>query len=405
MMEPIVIIGMGLGPEDLTARHLNIIKRADVLLAGKRLLDFFDDLPVQKKPIGRNLDEITEFILAHMKTQFIVVLASGDPLFFGIGQRIVNAVGRDYVRIYPNVSSVAAAFARIKEPWDKAAIVSLHGRANEHRLDDCLSQKQLVAVLTDPIHNPAWLAKRLLEKGLVNFKLCVLESLGSSSERVNWYQPDQAAKMVFADPNLVIIKREPSAAGEGCHPFVGMPDDWFDHSEGLITKSEIRAVTLSKLRLRPDHVVWDLGAGSGSIAVEASLLAKAGRVFAVEKKSERIRQIQSNKIRFGATNLEVIQAELPEGLEQLPPPDRIFIGGGGRHLARIIQAAIAVLKPGGVMVVNTVLLSNVTQTLETLKERGLRTDIVQVQISRGHDMPWGERLEAQNPVWIITAMG
>jgi precorrin-6Y C5,15-methyltransferase (decarboxylating) len=395
---------MGLGPDDLTAGHLDIIKQADVLIAGQRLLDFFDDLPVQKKKIDKNLKEVVDFILRHMETQSIVVLASGDPLFFGIGSRIVNAVGSNNVRIYPNVSSVAAAFARIKEPWNNATVVSLHGRQNENKLFNCLQKKELVVVFTDPRRNPAWLAQRLIEKGLVNIKLCVLESLGTPSERVNWYRPHQAAKIDFSDPNLVIIKREPMAFDDNFQPFVGMPDDWFDHGEGLITKSEIRALTLSKLRLRPEHIVWDLGAGSGSVAVEAALLVKKGRVFAVEKKSGRINQIQSNKARFGTTNLAIIQAELPDGLAQLPPPDRIFIGGGGQNLANIIHAAAAVLNPDGIMVVNTVLLTNVNQTLETFKELGLRTHIVQVQINRGSEMPWGERLDAQNPVWIITAL-
>ena len=402
-MKPVNIIGMGLGPEDLTARHLEIIHQADVLVAGQRLLDYFDDLVVEKKKIDRNLKEVIEFIVNQMKSQSIVVLASGDPLFFGIGPRIVNAVGADNVRIYPNVSSVAAAFARIKASWNDAAVVSLHGRMNEIKLFNSLKTKSVVAVFTDPKRNPAWLAKRLIEEGLISFKLCVLESLGTSSEQVNWYRPDQATERTFADPNLVIIKRAPVEFGDGFIPFTGMPDDWFDHSEGLITKSEIRALVLSKLRLQPDHIVWDLGSGSGSVAVEAALLADKGKVYAVEKKSERINLINSNKKRFGTSNLEVIQAEVPDGLTQLPSPDRIFIGGGGQNLATIIRTAAGILEQGGIMVVNTVLLTNMNQAMETLKTLGMKTDIVQVQINRGSEMPWGERLEAQNPVWIITA--
>ena len=402
-MIPVNIIGMGLGPEDLTARHLNIIHQADVLVAGQRLLDYFDDLAVEKKKIDRNLKEVIEFISNQMKSQSIVVLASGDPLFFGIGPRIVNAVGSDNVRIYPNVSSVAAAFARIKASWNDAAVVSLHGRMNEIKLFNSLKTKSVVAVFTDPKRNPAWLAKRLIEEGLASFKLCVLESLGTSAEQVNWYRPDQAAERTFADPNLVIIKRAPAEFSNDFKPFTGMPDDWFNHSEGLITKSEIRALVLSKLRLQPDHIVWDLGSGSGSVAVEAALLVNKGKVYAVEKKSERINLINSNKKRFGTSNLEVIQAQVPDGLTQLPSPDRIFIGGGGQNLESIIQSAAAALKKGGIMVVNTVLLTNMNQAMKTLKTLGMKTDIVQVQINRGSEMPGGERLEAQNPVWIITA--
>jgi precorrin-6Y C5,15-methyltransferase (decarboxylating) len=172
----------------------------------------------------------------------------------------------------------------------------------------------------------------------------------------------------------------------------------------LITKSEIRAITLSKLRLLKDHVLWDLGAGSGSVAIEASLLVPAGRVFALEKNPERIQQIEINKSQFGVKNLEVMHAVLPEGLEGLPRPDRIFIGGGGRDLANIINAAVPFLKPDGLVVVNTVLIPNIQTATETLRALDFKTSKVQVQIGRSRDMPWGDRLEGQNPVWIISGM-
>ena len=185
-------------------------------------------------------------------------------------------------------------------------------------------------------------------------------------------------------------------------PYLGMPDNYYDHQQGLITKSEIRAITISKLRLLKDHVLWDLGAGSGSISIEASLLVPAGKVFALEKIPERIQQIEINKSRFGVKNLEVVHAVLPEGLEGLPRPDRIFIGGGGRDLAKIINAAVTFLKPDGLVVVNTVLMQNIQTASETLKALDFKISQVQVQISRSRSMPWGDRLEAQNPVWIIS---
>jgi precorrin-6Y C5,15-methyltransferase (decarboxylating) len=130
-MKAVSIIGMGMGPEDLTARHKSIIERADILVGGRRHLEQFNDIPAQKKPIGKDIDGIIEFVRAQSKLQKIVVLASGDPLFYGIGARMAGAFGARRVRIYPNISSVAAAFARIKEPWNDAAIISLHGRKND----------------------------------------------------------------------------------------------------------------------------------------------------------------------------------------------------------------------------------------------------------------------------------
>jgi precorrin-6Y C5,15-methyltransferase (decarboxylating) len=210
--------------------------------------------------------------------------------------------------------------------------------------------------------------------------------------------------MVFAEPNLVILKRSSEDPIRIKKLHLGMPDSFYHHQQGLITKSEIRAITLSKLRLLKDHVLWDLGAGSGSISIEASLLVPLGKVFAIEKKPDRIQQIEVNKCRFGTQNLEIVHAVLPEGLEGLPRPDRIFIGGGGRDLENIINAAAASLKPNGLIVVNTVLMQNIQTATEALRALDFKTSEIQVQVSRSREMPWGDRPEAQNPVWIITGL-
>lgn len=403
-MKTVTIIGMGMTPQDLTGEHLKIIEEAEILIGGKRLLGYFEHCSAQKKIIDKNITDLIDFIKDRTASRSIVVLASGDPLFFGIGARLVTALGGENVVIYPNISSVAAAFARIKEPWGNARVISLHGRNNKSVLLKALEKENVVAVLTDPKNSPARLSQRLIEEEFINFKMCVLESLGTPEERFNWYRLDRAAEMVFAEPNLVILKRssEDPIRIKALH--LGMPDSYYHHQQGLITKSEIRAITLSKLRLLKDHVLWDLGAGSGSISIEASLLVPLGKVFAIEKKPDRIQQIEINKCRFGTQNLEIVHAVLPEGLEGLPRPDRIFIGGGGRDLENIINAAATFLKPNGLIVVNTVLMQNLQTAAEALRGLDFKTSEIQVQVSRSREMPWGDRLEAQNPVWIITGM-
>jgi precorrin-6Y C5,15-methyltransferase (decarboxylating) len=403
-MNPVTIIGMGMTIEDLTARHLEIIDTADILVGGKRLLDLFKESRARKKVIGRDIDGAVNFVRQEMKKQMVVVLASGDPMFFGIGKRMVDAIGANNTLIYPNISSVSAVFARIKEPWDDVRVISLHGRKNMRRLLKALEEENKIAVFTDPKNNPAWLAVRLLENQFLNYKICVLETLGSDAEKVNWYTLVEAASMKFADPNMVVLSRSPLARKDKERLYLGAPDSWYDHQKGLITKPEIRAISLSKLRLASDHILWDLGAGSGSVAAEASLLIKKGKIFAVEKESERVAQIKNNKKRFGIGNLKAIQAELPQGLEELPRPDRIFIGGGGKQLKSIITAAARYLKPKGVMVINTVLIPNVETARGTLEKLDFETEVIQAQINRSRQMPWAERLEAQNPVWIVTGM-
>jgi precorrin-6Y C5,15-methyltransferase (decarboxylating) len=428
-MQPIHIIGLGLSPEDLTAAHLKLIREADILIGGRRLLDYFPDSAAQKKEIHRNLKEIIDFIQIRLdkgsaarlsndnaqpgnapeaisRPPRIVVLASGDPLFFGIGSLLVGKLGKHRVVVHPNISSVAAGFAAIKEAWQDAAVVSFHGRKPSRDFFDAITTRDKIAILTDPVHHPAQIAGYLLEAGQTRFHMCVLEQMGSPAERIGWYTIAAAAEKTFSDPNLVILIRDTESAAAG-YPalYPGMPERCFKHQQGLITKAEVRAVSLSKLQLHAtDHVLWDLGAGSGSVAVEAARLITTGKIVAVEKHTARIEHIKINRQRFGIRNLDIVQTELPQGLDDLPKPDRIFIGGGGPHIAAIIQAAARSLLSNGVMVINTVLLKTITIALETLQNEGFETEITEIQVSRGRNMPFSRRLEALNPVWIISGV-
>lgn len=448
-MKKISIIGMGLSPEDLTAKHLELIQKADILIAGKRHLSYFEDHPGEKIPITKELSLLTEYIKANMNQKAIVILASGDPLYYGIGHFLTTALDPEYIDIYPNISAVSAAFSRIKESWHDAHIISLHGRdEKDEDLSSVLARKDKIALFTDKIRNPAWVAKKIIEiqeSGVGSqkpeeFKICVLEQLGTESEKVAWYTPEQAAEKQFSDPNLVILKRNqesvssyqlavstyqlpvtnsqppianskppianrqpPIANSQPPTANIGYPDHLFVHEQGLITKAEIRAITLSKLRLEPGHILWDLGAGSGSVSIEASGFIRHGEIYAVEKNPLRIEHIRQNKENFNIKNLKIIKANLPEKMKELPRPDRIFIGGGGSSLKEILDAACKFLKLKGIIVINTVLLQNIDTALNSLKQSGFKTDIIQVQINRSKDMPWGERLEALNPVWIISA--
>jgi precorrin-6Y C5,15-methyltransferase (decarboxylating) len=403
-MNPVNIIGIGMGPQDLTDRHLGIIEQADVLVGGKRLLDFFKDASAQKKIIGKDIAAVVKFVRNEMKTRRVVVLASGDPLFYGIGATLAKALGTDRVVVHPNISTVSAAFARIKEPWSDVRIISLHGKNNKQKLLEVLEKDDRVAVLTDPRQNPAWLARLLVSKNLPDFNMCVLENIGAAGERFKWYSLRQAARMEFASPNLVILKRGAEKPELKHRVHLGLPDGWFAHQAGLITKSEVRAVSLSKLQLLPGHTLWDLGAGSGAVSIEASAILTKGRIFAIEKNPQRIELIKKNIQRFKVNNLKIRKAILPQGLDRLPAPDRVFIGGGGKELGRIIKAAAAVLKEKGIIVVNTVLIPSLEIAGKTLKRLGFETDIIQIQINRSSEMPWGQRFEAQNPVWIVTGM-
>ena len=398
---PVTIIGMGVSPDDLTLRQRSIIEAADILVGGQRLIDHFGYLACQRRAVDRDLNGLGDFLQEKMTDNTIVVLTSGDPLFYGIGAFLVRRLGAGQVHILPNICTVAAGFARLGEPWQDVRVVSLHGRSRTGELLRHLAGGDTVAVYTDPTHGPAWLAGLLEENAFADVGMYVLERLGMPDERITRTTPAEAQDMTFSDLNLVVLKPDPLRQTSPSL-FPGMPDHRFAHEKGLITKAEVRAVSLSRLRLFDRAVFWDLGAGSGSVSIEAGLTITRGEIYAVEQKERRIRHIHENRSRFGIGNMQVVQARLPEGMTDLPDPDRVFIGGGGSALTGIIRSAADRLKPAGIIVINTVLIDNLATAAHTLEDLGFELDMVQIQVSRATPMPFSHRLEAANPVWIIT---
>lgn len=419
------VIGFGLSVDDLTEKHKKIIEQAEVLVGGRRHLDCFNNLSCEKVAITKDIHGVIARIRERLgQGRRVVVVASGDPLFHGIGTTLINALGRSSVNIYPNISSVAAAFAAIKEPWHNAELVTLHGKDREIdfvKLHDraLLKKDRCIAILTDHLRTPAWLAQHLISKNIYDFRMYVFENLGSVGEKISSYDDlATAAEKRFDSPNIVILKPiEPDchttveagkigidrAQGISMKSYPGMEDHLFTHEKGLITKSEIRAVVLSKLQLISDgHIFWDLGAGSGSVSIEVSRFIPRGRIFAVEKNGTRVMDIRDNVAKFGISNMEVVHGELPDVMSHLPDPDRVFIGGGGADIATIINRAGERLAADGIMVINTVLLQTMDIAMKSLKEMGFHVKLIQVQVSAAKEMPFGERLDPLNPVWIIS---
>jgi precorrin-6Y C5,15-methyltransferase (decarboxylating) len=402
-MNTVDIVGIGLSPEDLTEKHIEIINEAEVLAGGKRHLDYFKSHPAEKIVLTGDIKRA----ISEMKSRTdkkIVVLASGDPNFFGIGPLIVKSFGAENVCIHPNITAVSAAFSRLKESWSDVKVISLHGRRSGNDLMKAVRQNEKVAVFTDPEKTPSWIAKLLLKNGLDQLRLCVCENLGGEDESLQWYSPEECVDRTFADLNLVVIHNAGSETFRKADIYPGMPEFAYIHDQGLITKAEIRVLTLAKLRLSPHHIMWDLGAGSGSVSVDASYYVTEGTIIAVERRPDRIEHIRQNQERFGIGNLEIVKATLPEGMSELPSPDRIFVGGGGENMISIIETAGSYLKSGGIIVVNTILINRLEKIIRVLKKLNLETEVIHVQIGRGKEMSYGIRMEALNPVWIITGI-
>jgi precorrin-6Y C5,15-methyltransferase (decarboxylating) len=398
---PVDIVGMGMGLQDLTDVHRGLIARAELLVGGRRHLSLFPALDCLTWEITSDLQGLAEMIQRERRAKRIVVLASGDPLYYGIGAFLLKALGKANVRVHPNITAVAAAFARMGEPWQNAMVVSLHGRRRDDDLARALQSADRIAVFTDPACSPPWVGAFLRERRNFDFGIGVFECLGSSEERVSWHTPESIADQTFRMPNMVILKKETPPGTPPAVLHLGMPEDAYAHERGVITKAEIRAVSLARLGLMPNQILWDLGAGSGAVAIEASLLMPGGRIWAVEKNPRRLEQMRANRDRFGVANLQIVAAQLPQGLTQLPDPDRVFIGGGGEALGDTVALAAHRLPENGILVVNTVLMDSLHETVQRLKASGLATDVVQVQVSRSRPLAGSDRMQAMNPVWII----
>ena len=201
--------------------------------------------------------------------------------------------------------------------------------------------------------------------------------------------------------NVVVVRKK----GETPTPrgaLIGLPDSAYAHKNGMITKAEVRAVSLAKLALSPNGVLWDIGAGSGSLSLEAASLMPRGRVYAVEKDSGMVEFIRQNMASYGSRNITLVQGEAPEALAGLPAPDRVFIGGSGGSIRGILDASDRALKPGGRIVVNSVLLETMTEATAFLTERGYNPEVCTVNISRTADLAGRRMFKAENPVFIIT---
>ena len=401
-MQKVQVIGTGLEYADLTPRHLEIISQARILVGGREQLDWFPDHPGEKLEIKSPVQQVVDSIQAWMQDKQVVVLATGDPLFYGIGTTLIRDLGRENVDIHPNVSVMARAFSRIKKSWEDASWISLHGR-NTRELLPTLALRKPLFVFTDSRNSPDQIARVVEQQAPGLWQMCVLECLGRPEERIRWLSLEQAGRESFQEPNSLILCPEQDSGFQSGAPTLGGPDEDYLHESGIITKPEVRAVTLSKLDLKPEHVFWDLGAGSGAVAVEASLFVTRGRILAVEKNPERLEHIQKNAQRFKAFQVETLLLELPRGMEDLPDPDRIFVGGGGRDLPEILRQATSRLKPDGRIVMNLVVLETLNQALDTLHELGMSTQTIQVQINQGSEIPGGTRFQAKNPVFVVSA--
>jgi precorrin-6Y C5,15-methyltransferase (decarboxylating) len=402
-------------PEDI-ARELAgnpIVTAARTLVGPGKILERLDWHPGEKIAAGPDIPNLCARIKS--ASGRVVVLCSGDPLFFSLGASVASFLKPRKVRIIPNLSSLQTACACLGFPWEDTRSVSLHGRSDLLPLAHALMSGRRVFLLTDERTDPQKLSAWMLERGYSAYRLHILDGLhhdpdfGAQARRRQTFSVAAAALGKAAPPRYPgqrAILLEPTKPPVS-RPF-GLDDALLSKAGGMFSKAPVRAAGMAALGVEPGHTVWDLGAGSGATALEAARLAWEGQVFAVERKPDRLRAIADNRKKFRAANLEIIAMDLPFSRSAgvtLPPPDRVFIGGGlsgPQQAAReIIVDAYSALNPGGRLLAHCILLSSLELTRGVLKDLGAKTRVMTFQASEGRTLAADLRLEALNPVFLV----
>lgn len=396
MTQPMKLIGIGdSGKASLLPLYERWIAESERLVGGERHLSFFPDYPGEKVVIKGGIAPLIERLINEPKQT--VILASGDPLCFGIGTLLAR---KTKIEIYPYLSSIQLAFAKIGESWHDAYITSVHGRSIKG-LAQRIDGKHKVALLTDEENHPGRIASYLKSFGMTEYRAFIAENLGQEGERTGWFELDELEEGTFSPLNVVILQ---SRSLPPDWTF-GIEDDQFYQrkpEKGLITKKEIRTLSLSALKLKKESIVWDIGTCTGSMAIEAARIASEGMVYAIEKNELDLLNCQKNMQKFRA-DITLVHGKAPDLLEQFPDPDAVFIGGTSDEIDRIVDVCCTRLKPGGRIVINAVTIEKLTDAVRLFKQKGFETEITLAQISRSKPILQLTRFEAHNPIYIISA--
>jgi precorrin-6Y C5,15-methyltransferase (decarboxylating) len=389
----------------LGARETRELESCRLVVATERLQTIATGNNIPCQPLTP-LNEAFTSIHQNLETGDVAILASGDPLFYGIGKRLIEEFGASRLQFFPALTSLQRACARWQLPWDDAAIVSLHGRHPLH-LPTHLLAKAKCLILTDHNWRPERIAAVLHDylsniggnDLLEEITMLIAEDLDTPSEKVSRGRLGMIAEQTFSPLNVVGLLVPRNQYQLSCR--FGLHDDEIHHSRGLITKNEVRAATLHHLRLPAIGTLWDIGGGSGSVGLEAARLLPDLTVYSIEQNPVELANIKKNVCTFGCFNLVPLAGRAPAALAGLPKPDRIFVGGSGGALPEIVAYAGEVLEQGARLVINGVLPKTIAAGQRLMREHGfsVTTSTVQVRRTNAH----GESRDL-NPITIMTGI-
>jgi precorrin-6Y C5,15-methyltransferase (decarboxylating) len=378
----LAVVGIGEdGVDGLSPAARRLVAQAAFVVGGRRHLALAGPLSAETLVWPSPIENALDVIEAH-RGRSVCVLATGDPFFFGVGAMLMRRFAADEMICVPAPSAFALAAARLGWSQQDCARLTLHGRPLEAIIPHLQPGARILALSWDDA-TPAKLAALLAARGMGRSRLTVCEAMGGLSERVRTTEAQTYALDNVAALNTIALEVVVDRGARILPRSAGLPDDWFEH-DGQITKREIRAMTLSQLAPARGELLWDVGSGSGSVAIEWMLADPANRAVAIEARHDRAARAARNALTFGVPALSVVTGEAPQALADLPTPDAIFIGGGA-GAPHMIERAIVALAPGGRLVVNAVTL----ETQAALVDWRARHGGELTQIAVAHAEPVG----------------
>lgn len=393
----VTLIGMGSGqPENLTLQGLAALRQADLILGARRLLAVLPAGCTENRAAAYRPDEVAE-LLQTSGAENAVLVYSGDTGFYSGASSMMEKLEALGVRarVLPGLSSIQLLAAALGRPWQGWNLVSAHGRTCDP-VAECM-QGRPTFFLTGGSEDPATLCAQLAAEGFGDVQGVVGQCLGTPEEKIFRGSVKELAAGRFNSLSVLLVE----AAEVLPRRAPGLPDEAFERGDVPMTKQEVRAAVLAKLAVRPEDILWDVGAGTGSVSVELALAAPRGRVYAVECRPEGCALIKANREKFRTRNLVLVEGLAPAALSDLPAPDAVFIGGSRGSLAAIVDAALD-KNPDARICVSAIALESLSAAVAALTAKGRTVQVSQIAVSRAKAVGGLHLMMAQNPIYLIT---
>ena len=391
----VILTALGGGTvETITAECMSALQQADLIIGAKRLLEHLPESCTGNRKAAVKAEEILE-IIKDSGAEYVCVIFSGDTGFYSGTKKLLTMLDGFSVKVLPGISSVQLLAARLGRPWQEWHLVSAHG-VDCNAIHAVMEGKEAF-FLTGGTWTPAAICRQLTEAGLGGLQVIVGENLSYPDEKITCGTAEALAKKEFATLSVLLTEKIPERKVRGA----GLPDDMFIRGNVPMTKREVRANILAKLAVQPEDIIWDVGAGTGSVSVELALAASRGWVYAVEYNPEGCDLIRKNKEKMGAWNLSVIEGKASQALIDLPIPQAVFIGGTKGEMDAVIKLALE-KNPAVRICISAIAVETLTAAMETLKKYGIEPYVTQISVSKTKAIGDLHLLLANNPVFLIT---